>query len=625
MPSEALQIQEKTFLINRLIQQAPRQTLIREFFKNCEESAAKAPSGHRIVRIYPVDIEGVRKLAFWNTGPGMTDEQLKQATDLSSSIGKEMGLDQNYGIGAKVSGLTVSPEGIRYRSCRNGTVTQLVIGYDDELETYARFSFDIPGQPSATTIDVTDICKSEGYDVEFDWTEVVLYGEDAEHDTVAEPLGRGRRVDRSYIPTDIFRRFSSFAEGLEVRVDVSMTKGGGKDETGRTRQLKTLSDILDKVGQSERITHEASGVSVHFIHDPKAETSSHTLSSRANAAAASTTFCALVHKGERYDFKTKKGWSSAAPNFGIPFGSKVLTVEIELADDMALPNQYRNGLTLPEDRSDLLADDFTDIVRECIPDWVREIIKDESPESNDNLNDLQSALQKLLDEYRVPTKILDRSDKPVASATASNGSEDSSENSDVPGADDKAHDGSANEGEGHNENRARRANRKKIRLAPEGAKPSASSLALERVPDIEVIYDPEEILDKEMKGRAGRYYKANQNIFVNGTYPIIERMGAELERELASEGDRELVMQHAKDAAARFMAFRVGKAVCYAIAKRLSDDWTEDDLDKATTPESLSMAADDYRQSYKEARKWAREMIRAASLETPEAQEHEPA
>ena len=112
MHSEPLAIHNKKFLVNRLIQQAPTGTLVREFFKNADESAALAPLGGRRIEIYPVTIDGVRKLAFWNTGPGMDAEELKRATDLSSSINKTMSLEANFGIGAKVSGLTASPFGI---------------------------------------------------------------------------------------------------------------------------------------------------------------------------------------------------------------------------------------------------------------------------------------------------------------------------------------------------------------------------------------------------------------------------------------------------------------------------------------------------------------------------------
>lgn len=62
------------------------------------------------------------------------------------------------------------------------------------------------------------------------------------------------------------------------------------------------------------------------------------------------------------------------------------------------------------------------------------------------------------------------------------------------------------------------------------------------------------------------------------------------------------------------MAFRVGKAVCYAISKRLSDDWNADDLDKATSPESLSLAADDFRQGMNEAKRYARTQLKVMEV-----------
>ena len=623
MRSEPLNIQNDRFLINRLIQQAPTQTLIREFFKNAEESAASGDGDEKLIRIYPVWIDGVRKLAFWNTGPGMTDVELKRATDLSSSIGKEMGLDGNYGIGAKVSGLTMSAEGIRYRSCCKGVISQVEIGYDNDQETYVRFAYELDDGTSDTILDMTESLKSEGLDTSYDWTEVVLYGETPDHDTVAHPIGAKKRVDRSYIPTQIYRRFSQFSPGVKVMVDVAMTKGGGKDETGRNRQLKTLTDILEHLPNDEWVLHDETGVKVHFIHDPKAETSSHSISSRKNHPAASTTFCAILYKNERYDFKTKKGWSSAAPNFGIAFGSKVLTVEIEVPQGKALPNQYRNGLTWVHDRSDMLADDFTAIVREVMPEWVKEVIRTESPENNDNYDDLQSELQKLLDEHRVPTNTLKKADM-SSSSKAVNDDEglDSNTTANLKKAfndpDDDSEEQDTTSG-GNSDNKGRKASPRKLRVAPHGAKPSKQSRALERAPQIEVIYDREEILDKEMKGRAGRFYQETQTIYVNGNYPIIERMAYDLDKDLRHADDPEVARRVAKEAATKSMAFRVGKTVCFAIAKRLSDDWNDDALGKATSPESLSMAADAYRSDMSEAKRWAKELLKLESVEQVEA------
>ncbi|MCK0104235.1 hypothetical protein [Pseudohalocynthiibacter sp. F2068] len=54
---------------------------------------------------------------------------------------------------------------------------------------------------------------------------------------------------------------------------------------------------------------------------------------------------------------------------------------------------------------------------------------------------------------------------------------------------------------------------------------------------------------------------------------------------------------------------------CFALSKRLAEDWTADDLDRATTPESLSMAADDYKQSLRAAKKFARDLVKGAVVE----------
>lgn len=596
MKSEPLEIANKTFMVNRLIQQAPTGTLVREFFKNCEESAARATEGQRRIQIYPTEIGGVRKLTFWNTGPGMDENELRSATDLSSSIGKEMSLEGNFGIGAKVSGLAASPHGLRYRSCKSGTVMEVTIGYDADEDTYVRFATRLPDGSVEAVFDVTAAVEQ---DTSFDWTEVTLLGVSDHHDTVSFPLGPDKSVDRSYLASTIFRRFARFAGGIEVRIETSMTKGGGKDEVGKFRTLKTLSEVLDRTAQHETIFDPASGIRVRFIHDPKHE-NGHTLSARANPATSSTTFCALVHKNERYDFKSRKGWSAAAPNFGIPFGSRVLTVEIELPDEAALPSQYRDTLTYPADRELVVAEHFAHLVRELMPDWVRDVIRSESPQRDDKLDDLKDDLQRLLDEYRLPAPVLRPSRNEAAEPiepSEDGFSEPEPTNDDPIGDLLQTLDITAS-------GNAKREGEKKVRLAPAGAKPSELSRALEKAPEIVILDSEEEIAAKQIQGRAGVFYRDVQTIFVNALYPAVPRMAAELAREFPDDDDPELTRTLVTQAAQRWTAFRVGKAVCYALAKRIVDDWSWADMEKATTAESLSVAADDYRQSIASAKKW---------------------
>jgi hypothetical protein len=51
------------------------------------------------------------------------------------------------------------------------------------------------------------------------------------------------------------------------------------------------------------------------------------------------------------------------------------------------------------------------------------------------------------------------------------------------------------------------------------------------------------------------------------------------------------------NAARRAMAFWVGKATVFALAKRLNEDWSESDMQAALSKESLSIAADNYEES----------------------------
>ena len=132
---------------------------------------------------------------------------------------------------------------------------------------------------------------------------------------------------------------------------------------------------------------------------------------------------------------------------------------------------------------------------------------------------------------------------------------------------------------------------------------------------MKILTDPEQIADKLLKGRAGRFYKDGQELFINGLYPVVDRMAAELESEFAGTSDPEEIREAALRASRKCMAFRVGKVVCFGLSKRLADDWNVDDLDTATSPESLSMAADDYRQSLAIGKRWVKELLKVNQVE----------
>jgi hypothetical protein len=217
----------------------------------------------------------------------------------------------------------------------------------------------------------------------------------------------------------------------------------------------------------------------------------------------------------------------------------------------------------------------------------------------------------LLDELRVPTEVMKRSANPTTRTEKNTAGVAEPEATGIQSEQDaEKREGSAPQGK----QTASRASSSRVRHAPDGATASKLTRALERAPKIQMLDDPEEIAERGLKGRAARFYSEVQTLFVNGLYPVVAKMADELSNELSDAEDPEKARSVALEASQRTLAFRVGKAVCFALAKRLLDDWSTQDLERATSPESLSMAADDYRQSLAAGRKWIKDQMRMASV-----------
>ena len=132
MPNEALKIFDEGFLVTSQVERAPHWTMIRELTMNAIEAAAHA-AGEKVVHWSSAKYQGVRKAVLWNTGPGMSPAELRAATNLACQLDKSLGLDENFGVGAKVSSLANNREGLRIRSCKSGRVSEVILGYDPAL------------------------------------------------------------------------------------------------------------------------------------------------------------------------------------------------------------------------------------------------------------------------------------------------------------------------------------------------------------------------------------------------------------------------------------------------------------------------------------------------------------
>ena len=394
MPNEELKIANIPFAVTSQIGRAPHWTMIRELTMNAIEAASKA-SGDKIVHWTTGLHGGVRKAVIWNTGPGMDASELKRATDLACEVGKQLGLDDNFGVGAKVSSLPSNKLGMRMRSCRAGRVSEVIIGEDPDTGAYVRFERDFPDGRSETVIDVTSVAQKEGRSTAYDWTEVMLLGNSDDQDTAATPLSSVPTTEKAFIANSLYRRFYRVPDGVKVRLDDVYHRFDS------TRTFVALGNRYDKFQRHESVRIDDINATVHFLHDPPIGDRSGLRKSSSNALGSTSTTLCLIHKDEMYSIASGKEWSAAAPRFGIPFGSKELCVHIELDDVEARPSQYRERLISRETGSDLIPDDYALYVVDAMPEWVKEVVRNAFPRRTEDFTDLQRQLQDLLNKYKV--------------------------------------------------------------------------------------------------------------------------------------------------------------------------------------------------------------------------------
>jgi hypothetical protein len=270
---EPLQVADVQFHVTKSIDQCPPGLQARELLMNAIE-AEMLPNESEIrhIRIHAVPVQGVPKLAIWNTGRGMTAEELIRATDLASSIRKKQGLEgrENRGEGAKVASLPWNHLGLRFRSCRSGKVSEVVLARVNDI--YGRRREQVLDERDNVVYqsvwDITDTAAAEGNQLDRDWTEVVCMGRSPDQDTTRFPYGgahgEGRRRE---VLSEIFDRFYSMPTEVVLEADEALHGRKGAE------RFRMMNEIIARWGddhsklQAERVLI-ADGIQIEFVHTP---------------------------------------------------------------------------------------------------------------------------------------------------------------------------------------------------------------------------------------------------------------------------------------------------------------------------------------------------------------------
>ncbi|MCG6204600.1 ATP-binding protein [Rhodopseudomonas sp. HC1] len=579
-----LKVGDEDFLVASMIERCPKTMMLRELTMNALEAARLAPENERLVEIRPYEHNGASKLVIWNTGTGMSALELHQMCDIAASIGKKKSLTGNFGMGAKVASLPSNQHGMRYRSCKDGRVSEVILCKREGA--YGRLRRKDEDGEVHEVVDVTAAVVSDGCDISSDWTEVMLLGNRSEQDTVRDPYDGDPVQDTQWIATYLYHRFYRLPPG------VRMVLKKGTNKLDGNRGFEPITARLERHFEKYETVTTLSGIKIHYLYDAPYDKATGHNRSISGAIASAVSTCAVVYRDEMYDVGKGRGWTQNAPIFGIPFGARHISVHIELPDDApVISDGYRQFLRYAGGEQDQISTkDFAETVRDHRPIWLLDLIRSFAPESTSS-NDIRDELQKLLNDLQVQRTsprvkgsgpILAELGKGPGAESRGDGLGDSRLN----GSGDPA---------GHKP--------RDLTAIPTGAKRADMFVNMERAPEIIPLHDDAEIEEKGVKGRAARYYIDTGQLFINMQYPAIEKMRALLEMEYASAADLDAMRILVQQNAERSIMLRVGRAVVYALAKQLMKEWDSVAVERALSPESLSVAADDYQDSLQTARR----------------------
>ncbi|MBW6400294.1 ATP-binding protein [Roseomonas sp. HJA6] len=570
-----LRVGDEAFLVAAMIERCPKSMMIRELLQNALEAAGNAPEGQRRVEFSALTLAGSRKLAIWNAGRGLTADELYRMCDIAASINKETGLDANFGMGAKVASLPSNQHGLRYRSCRDGTVHEVILGKRDGI--YGRIRQPGPDGRPTEVIEATAAAQAEGRDTRQDWTEVVLLGNRPDQDTVADPYDGHPSSPGNWLTESIAGRFLRFPSGIDVTLLPGVRPG-----TPRSHTLRGAERRIVALRHHERVTLR-NGIAIHYAYDPPDPDRPARNLSQASGPENAEGLAAVAYRGEMYSMLRGAHWRREAPSFGIATGARHVSVVIELPASFPVQIEgYREFLRYRGDlQRPLRLLDFAAMAAENQPDWLKDILASNSPSAS-LVIDARFAMEALLRELGV-TRLRRARAVPAALAEAA---APPAESTPAPAGKAAAQPPPAQ------------------RVDDPKAPPQP---VFETAPEIFLLREPAEIADVGLTHRAACYYPESHQLHVNLAYPAVGSFA----RMLAGvEEDGEPIAPAAVDVAERFTVMRVGRALVHALAKRgRPREWNEAQLRAVLSPESLTLAADDVHAGLTDAREAYRQAV----------------
>lgn len=355
------------------------------------------------------------KLSILNLG-GMSATELNKAVQLGGT-GKTASLNGNFGVGIKTSVLNWSD--LVIITYKNGIGHFVWLGkeYTNGADFVIKaFSGDPFSLVEECTSWIIQNAVSRSYDLNHDFTEVIILGKELNQDTYLHTFGFGptgedlKKVNANHIRENICKRYFRIPENIKIKIDPSANNEASK---GNTITFMTFLESFEKVQTNPKIAKSSNpprsetvttvdGINIHYFWDSPCGDEyslSNIPSTRLyDQSSWSVAFSGFVWRDEIYDphVNTHRKWKTVAFRLGIQDNFNYFRIFVELPDRMVTTDKYRTDLIAGTEKLEFDSDENLSMIQSHMPAWYKEKAKETKKELKTDLND---ALQNLFARY----------------------------------------------------------------------------------------------------------------------------------------------------------------------------------------------------------------------------------
>lgn len=454
---DLIKVANSTFEIHRQISQANPQTGVYEQSDNGLQGGFVKGKRARPTEIIWLPLQWhetgrTSKLALWDNGPGMNHHELEIYTDISIS-GKNQSTDENFGRGEPISCLGHNPLGLIWISCTDGNVNMVKMigekGKNGQYRYMREYVYENAEKDdytkSQTVLRLVD--KASGYvsdefellenqypklfDTSRNWTLKVNLGHKAEQNTCVNPFNGYSNTEttapKNWLPKSLLLRYwdmnQPFSDDNEPKVyfyEGTHTKSGTLLFKSYLESLTAQTSTRPEIAKHsvEKVTTPKGDIKIHYVYDGKAEYLDNTSVpedhpdykkdiTKKQATHSSgmkvdwRKWCGVIYKGKMYSLRLDSSHTYAMKYFGIPANQEDFKIMVELPDDFPVYSdgdreviKYEQQIADPDKSwQKVEITDFGNEVVENMPDWFQKLVDDAS-NSLDTMDKIQTEIDK---------------------------------------------------------------------------------------------------------------------------------------------------------------------------------------------------------------------------------------